>query len=133
MIVDSSAIVAIALNEPEADDFVRAIGRARVCRMSGGTWVELAAVAVRRGLFTPTWLRRTIEQYEIVIEPVTTEQAQFGHEAYERYGLGSGHRARLNFGDCFAYALAGATGEPLLFKGDDFTHTDITPALSQDR
>jgi ribonuclease VapC len=129
MIVDSSAIVSIALAEPEADAFVEALGRAKASCMSGGTWIELAAVAVRRGLFTPAWLERTIEQYGISIEPVTVEQAQIGHEAYQRYGLGSGHPARFNLGDCFAYALARATGEPLLFKGDDFSQTDIIAAL----
>ena len=60
---------------------------------------------------------------------MTAEQAAIGRTAYQRYGLGTKHRARLNFGDCFAYALAKATGEPLLFKGDDFVHTNVTSAL----
>jgi ribonuclease VapC len=68
---------------------------------------------------------------DIAIESVTEEQARIAREAYRDYGHGSGHPARLNFGDCFAYALARVTGEPLLFKGDDFTHTDITPALER--
>jgi len=63
------------------------------------------------------------------IEPVTEAQARIAREAYRDFGRGSGHPARLNFGDCFAYALARTTGEPLLFKGDDFTHTDVIPAL----
>lgn len=71
------------------------------------------------------FIRTTI----LTIEPVTVAQAQIGHDAYKFYGHGSGHVADLNFGDCFAYALAKETGEPLLFKGDDFTHTDITSAL----
>ena len=60
---------------------------------------------------------------------LTLKQARLAREAYRDFGKGSGHLAKLNFGDCFAYALANATGEPLLFKGDDFIHTDIAPAL----
>jgi ribonuclease VapC len=69
----------------------------------------------------------------VVIEPVTEEQARIARAAYRDYGRGSRHPARLNFGDCFAYALARATGEPLLFKGGDFVHTDIKPALESPR
>jgi len=69
-----------------------------------------------------------IREAAIVVEPVTEEQARLGRAAYRDFGKGSGHRAQLNFGDCFAYALARASGEPLLFKGADFTHTDISPA-----
>lgn len=65
----------------------------------------------------------------ISVEPVTKEQAQIGREAYRDFGKGSGHPAQLNFGDCFAYALAKITGEALLFKGNDFAHTDVTPAI----
>jgi ribonuclease VapC len=63
-----------------------------------------------------------------VIEPVTEAQARIAREAYRDFGRASGHPAKLNFGDCFAYALSKVTGESLLFKGEDFTHTDITPA-----
>jgi ribonuclease VapC len=65
----------------------------------------------------------------IVIEPVTEQQARIAREAYRDFGRGSGHRAKLNFGDCFAYALAKALNEPLLYKGTDFSHTDVMPAL----
>lgn len=65
----------------------------------------------------------------IEIVPVTAEHVTLGRAAYRDFGRGSGHRARLNFGDCFAYALARATAEPILFKGDDFTHTDVIPAV----
>jgi ribonuclease VapC len=68
------------------------------------------------------------EEAQIVIEPVTEAQDRVAREAYRDFGKGSGHPARLNFGDCFAYALAKVTGEALLFKGDDFAHTDIKPA-----
>ena len=69
-----------------------------------------------------------VKEARIVIEPVTEVQARIAREAYRDFGKGSGHPAKLNFGDCFAYALAKTTGEPLLFKGDDFIQTDIIPA-----
>ena len=72
-----------------------------------------------------------LQEAEVEIEPVTIEQARLAREAYRDYGKGSGHPARLNFGDCFAYALARDTGEPLLFKGDDFRRTDVTPASAK--
>ena len=70
-----------------------------------------------------------IDNFKIVVEPFTAEQAQIARQAYRDYGKGSGHRAQLNFGDCFSYALARVKREPLLFKGDDFVHTDVRPAL----
>jgi len=70
-----------------------------------------------------------IQKFNIQIEPVTAEQARIAREAYRGYGKGSGHPASLNFGDCFAYALARDKREPLLFKGDDFVHTDLRPAV----
>lgn len=72
-------------------------------------------------------LARLLHTFSIEIVPVTAHEARIGHDAYGRYGKGH-HPAHLNFGDCFSYALAKATGEPLLFKGDDFSKTDITPA-----
>lgn len=72
-----------------------------------------------------------LQATNITVEPVTQEQAQIGREAYRDFGKGSGHPAQLNFGDCFAYALAKITREPLLFKGSDFTPTDVTPALGR--
>jgi ribonuclease VapC len=70
-----------------------------------------------------------VREAQLIVEPVTEAQARIAREAYRDFGRGSGHPARLNFGDCFAYALARSMSEPLLFKGDDFAHTDITPAL----
>lgn len=70
-----------------------------------------------------------IERAEIAIEPVTVEQAKIARQAYRDYGKCSGHPANLNFGDCFSYALARVKHEPLLYKGNDFTHTDLQPAL----
>lgn len=72
--------------------------------------------------------RRTSSKSRLVFEPVTEVRARIARAAYRDFGIGSGHPAQLNFGDCFAYALARAVGEPLLFKGDDFTHTGVTPA-----
>ena len=104
---------------------------ARVRRLSAGTWIELAAVIGRRKLTTFEHLAAVVDDLQLLLEAVTAEQARIGHEAYRVYGLGSAHPARLNFGDCFAYALAKATGEPLLFKGDDFIHTDIVSAIER--
>ncbi|MEI9852093.1 MAG: type II toxin-antitoxin system VapC family toxin [Sphingomonas sp.] len=124
MIVDSSAIVAILTEEPEALAFASAITNADA-RISAGNWIELAAVTSRRRLCTAEELDQLRTRFGLTIESVTAEQAGIGQAAYRSFGIGSGHPARLNFGDCFAYALAKATGEPLLFKGDDFVHTDI--------
>jgi ribonuclease VapC len=130
MIIDTDAVVAILNDEPEAAAFARAIGIAPIRRMSAATFVELAAVVERtrdpahRGSGKHLLARIAIE-----IVPVTAEQAQIARRAYWDFGRGSGHKAALNFGDCFSYALARASREPLLFKGNDFTHTDITPAI----
>jgi ribonuclease VapC len=126
MIVDTSAIMAILLEEPEQEDFVRRLRAIGLRRISAGSWIELNVVIARRGdsrLFAGLdALRR---EFPFEIAPVTAEQAMIGVEAYRAFGQGSGSAARLNFGDCFAYALAKSTGEPLLFKGDNFIHTDI--------
>jgi ribonuclease VapC len=129
MIVDSSAIMAILLGEAEAHEFAAAMITATSCAISGGTWVELAAVAVRGGDALDAELEALMRKARIRIEPVSEQQARIGHQAYRDFGQGTGHPARLNFGDCFAYALSKATGEPLLFKGDDFVHTDVPRAV----
>ena len=126
MIVDSSAITAIVLDEPDRGAFVDRLARSSVRRVSAGTWIELSAVLTRRrdpvadAAFTVI-----VQEVTLTIEPVTAAQAQIGWDAYRAFGRGTGHPADLNFGDCFAYALAKATGEPLLFKGDDFARTDL--------
>lgn len=98
--------------------------------MSAANFLEAAIVVdAKRRPVASRRLDDLLEELDVVIEPVTEEQARIARAAYRDYGRGSGHPARLNFGDCFAYALARATGEPLLFKGDDFIHTDITSAL----
>jgi ribonuclease VapC len=128
VIVDSSAIIAILRDEPEALAFARAMDSARTCRVSAVSYVEAAAVI--DGGRSPVSSRRFddfFREIEIVIEPVTVEQARIAREACRDFGNGR-HKAGLNLGDCFAYALAKATGEPLLFKGDDFRHTDVESA-----
>lgn len=132
MIIDSSVIVAIAIREPERDWFEQVMVNAPIRRMSAGTWMELSAVAARRRLMSAEWLENVLGTHAIVIEPVSGDQARIGHAAYRRFGIGSGHQAGLNFGDCFSYALAKAMGEPLLFKGDDFTHTDVLKVIENE-
>ncbi len=129
MIIDTSVITAILREEPGATAFAEAIERAGTRRMSAATYVEIGAVI--DGARDPVASRLVddlIATAPIVIESVTADQARIAREAYRDFGKGSGHPAGLNFGDCFAYALAKATGEPLLFKGNDFSQTDVTAA-----
>ena len=130
MIVDTSALVAILRDEPDAKQYARAIEAAAARRLSAANFVEAAAVI--DGSRDPVASRRLddlIREAEITIEPVTEGQARIAREAYRDFGKGSGHPAGLNFGDCFAYALAKALGESLLFKGKDFAETDIAAAI----
>ena len=130
MIVDTSALLAILRDEPEAAACARAIESVPIRRISAANFLEAAIVI--DGSRDPIVSRRfddLLREARLLIEPVTEAQARTAREAYRDFGKGSGHPARLNFGDCFAYALAKSTGEPLLFKGDDFTHTDVACAL----
>lgn len=130
MIVDSSAIIAMLREEPDAAHFARALLSGAVPRMSAATFVEISVVLDRsRDVSDPRRLDEIIKTVGIRVEPVDVEAAQIARAAHRDFGRGSGHRARLNFGDCFSYALAKQTGEPLLYKGDDFAHTDIRSAL----
>ncbi len=129
MIVDTSAMVAILYREPEAADFARLIHDADVCRMSVATYVELSMVLESQ--LGPDGMRQAevfCRRAQIVMEPVTVDQGELARQAFVDFGKGR-HKAGLNFGDCFAYALSKATGEPLLFKGADFSLTDIKPAI----
>lgn len=129
MIVDTSALIAILRCEPDAIDYARAIEAAATRRISAVNFVEAAVVI--DGSRDPIASRRFDELVAaagLVVEPVTVEQARIARDAYRDFGRGSGHPARLNFGDCFAYALAKAAGEPLLYKGDDFAKTDLARA-----
>lgn len=132
MIIDTSALLAILRDEPEARPCAEAIERAATRRISAATFLEAAIVIdASRDPIASRRLDDLLTAAGIVIEPVTEAQARIGREAYRDFGKGSGHPAQLNSGDCFAYALARVTGEPLLFKGSDFTHTDVTPATRQ--
>jgi ribonuclease VapC len=130
VILDTSAIVAILQDEAESELFKETISANLPVRLSAGTFVELGVVALRAR--SPA-LDRLIDDFmvrtEVIIEPVTERQARIAREAYRDYGKGSGHPAGLNFGDCFAYALARDLGEPLLYKGIDFAETDVRSAL----
>lgn len=131
MIVDTSVIIAIVLDEPEAPQFFEQLAIAPSCSMSTGSWIEVAAVLVRKRIaVSKKELNELADRIGMAFVPVTLDQAEIAQAAYRAYGRGSGHRARLNFGDCFAYALAKATGERLLYKGDDFVHTDVASALA---
>jgi ribonuclease VapC len=126
MILDSSAIIAILRNEAEAPAIAQAMERhSGSCRVSAVSYVEASIVI--DGSRNPVASRRfddLIREAHIRIESVTPEQARIAREAYRDFGKGR-HRAGLNFGDCFSYALAKTVREPLLFKGDDFCHTDV--------
>ena len=130
MIIDTSVLIAILRGEPDAMLYRRAVDEAATRRVSAGTFIEAAIVVdANRDPVLSRRLDQLLEEANIVTEPVTVEQARIAREAHRDFGRGSGHPARLNFGDCFAYALARSTGEPLLFKGLDFAHTDLTPAV----
>ena len=130
MIVDSSALVAVLFDEPESAAIATELTRSAANRISAGSYLEASIVV--DGLRNPVVSSRfdaLLALHSIIIEPVTAEQAAIARQAYRDYGKGSGHAASLNFGDCFAYSLAKLSGETLLYKGDDFSHTDIRSAL----
>lgn len=130
MIVGSSALLATLFAEPDREAFARALASATAPRMSAVNHVE-AAVRVDMGGDPSAGdaFNDLVREAGITVEPVTVEQAHLARRAYRAYGRGSGSPARHNFGDCFAYALAKAKREPLLFRGDDFVHTDIEAAI----
>ena len=131
MIVDSSALVAILTNEPDGPALARILDRPGDLRMSAATYLETAMVIdMHRDPVLSAVLDELIQDVSIAIEPVTPEQARIARQAYRDYGRGSGHPANLNFGDCFAYALARDKREPLLYKGDGFVHTDLKSAMT---
>ena len=130
MIIDASAIIAILRDEPEAMSCARAIADTTMRRVSAVNFVESAVVIdASRDPIATRRFDDFVKEANISIEPVTETQAQIARDAYRDFGRGSGHPANLNFGDCFAYALARESGELLLFKGGDFAHTDIIAAL----
>jgi ribonuclease VapC len=129
MILDTSPLVAILAKEPDSELYIQAISRAPRCRISAGNFLELSIVIDGQfGVEVARQCDALFRRIGIVIEAVTVEQAHLARQAFLDFGKGR-HPAGLNFGDCFAYALAKATGELLLFKGDDFKKTDIVAAL----
>jgi ribonuclease VapC len=125
MIVDTSAIIAILQNEREAAAIADALDQAPICRISAVGYVEAGVVTdSNRNPILSRRLDDLLRDAEIQVESVTLKQAEIARYAYRDFGKGR-HKAGLNLGDCFAYALAKETGEPLLFKGADFGHTDI--------
>ena len=128
MIIDSSAILAILLREPDAGRFEDAIADAWPRRMTAVALLEATMVVEGRGgTEAGDDLDALLKRTRVEFVPVTQEQAHVARQAWRRFGKGN-HPAALNFGDCFAYALAELTGEPLLFKGEDFALTDIEAA-----
>jgi ribonuclease VapC len=128
MIVDSSTIIAVLRDEPDAAAIVEALQRASIRRISAVTYVEAAVVVDYNR--NPVLSRRfddLIRDAQMLVETVTVRQAELARQAYRDFGKGR-HKAGLNFGDCFAYALAKEMDEPLLFKGNDFAHTDVEVA-----
>jgi ribonuclease VapC len=128
MVIDTSALMAILGDEPERREFIEKVEAADVRLLSAALFVEASIVIEARfGAEGQAFLDLFIDRSGIEIVPVDEEQAREARLAYRRYGKGR-HSAGLNFGDCFAYALAMTSGEPLLFKGADFAATDVTPA-----
>ncbi len=129
MILDTSALVAILYGEPEAALYTQIIHNADICRISVANYVELSMVIENQ--IGPAGMRQVetfFRRAGIVIEPVTLEHGELAQQAFIDFGKGR-HKASLNFGDCFAYSLAKSTGEPLLYKGNDFIQTDIVGAM----
>lgn len=129
MVIDTSALVAIAFGEPEADRLVAAITDARTRLVAAPTLAEATAVVLRRrGRTGRADLARVLAAGDVEVVPMSPHAAELAADAYARYGKGVGSPGVLNFGDCLAYGVAAALGEPLLFKGDDFPRTDIAAA-----
>lgn len=132
IVIDTSAIVAVFKGEADAERIARCIDDADALLLSAANLLETSMVlsGLRSALEAgDDWLDRLLDEQDVVIEPVTAAQAQLARVAFRIYGKGSGHGAALNFGDCFSYALAKSLDTPLLFKGGDFSKTDIRPAL----
>ncbi|MBN9591289.1 MAG: type II toxin-antitoxin system VapC family toxin [Alphaproteobacteria bacterium] len=130
MIIDTSALIAILRQEEDAGIIAEAAGKAEKISISAATWFEAAIVADR---FRDPMVGRRFDdicrELSLVVVPLDEAQARIAREAYRDFGKGSGHKAQLNFGDCFAYALAKTMNEPLLYKGTDFSQTDVRTAV----
>ncbi|MBY0388101.1 MAG: type II toxin-antitoxin system VapC family toxin [Mycobacterium pseudokansasii] len=132
MIVDTSAIIAILTEEDDAARYANAIAAADVRRLSAASYLECGIVldSLRDPIISRS-LDELLEEARFVVEPVAERQARLARQAYADFGKGSGHPAGLNFGDCLSYALAVDLREPLLWKGNDFGHTDVRSALPE--
>ncbi len=122
MIVDSSALVAVLRDEPDAGSLRRVLARASRVVVGAPTLLETSIVV---GQSRHPDLDELLRDVGAVVAPFTAEHARIARDAHARYGRGSGSPARLNLGDAMSYAVAIAADDPLLFKGDDFTHTDV--------
>lgn len=132
MVLDTSALIAILLKEPECEYFIGLISQDTKRLLSASTALELMLVIESRlGEPGGRELDLFLHRAKIDIVPFDDEQTELARIAWRRYGKGNGHPAQLNFGDCFAYALSKISGEPLLFKGNDFSQTDIISVLSK--
>jgi len=125
MVVDTSALMAIALKEPQGQACMDAIIQAEMLLMSAGTLAELLIVASRRHFAQD--VKQLVADLDFEVVPVTEASARSMAQAYQRWGKGN-HPAKLNYGDCFAYALATERNYPLLYVGDDFMQTDVLSA-----
>ena len=129
MVIDTSAILAIIADEPTADDLTVRIARAAVAEMSVVSYVEAATVLLARKI-SPDRLDTLLVRLGISVVDVDVAQGRAAIRARIAYGKGTGHPAKLNLGDTFTYALAKVRGAPLLFVGEDFSHTDLVSALT---
>ncbi len=127
MVIDSSAIIAILQLEPELEQFAKAISSDPVRLLSAATMVEIGILLIAHSDAAYQEFEQLVADIEIEIVPVDEQQSRIALDAFRRYGKGR-HSARLNYGDCFTYALAKLSGESLLFKGNDFSQTDILQA-----
>lgn len=131
MVLDTSSVIAILCGEPECEFFIQLISRDSKRLISAGTVLELMIVMeARKGEPGGRELDLFLHRAKVDIVPFDSEQAELARVAWRNYGKGN-HPAKLNFGDCFAYALSKISGEPLLFKGDDFLQTDILSAAKE--
>ena len=129
MIIDTSALLAVLFAEPEREAILEAMMTASDLRISAATYVEAGVVVDgRKEPVLSRDLDDLVATLSIAIAPLTEDQARIARQAYRDFGRGSGHPARLNYGDCMSYALAKDSREPLLWKGDDFGHTDVRRA-----
>lgn len=129
IVVDTSALYAILAQEADASVFAQRLAAGDGHLISAATYVELGSVCVRHLRDGDLVLRQLIADLPATVHPFDAVQADLAIAAYARYGKGKGHPAQLNLGDCFSYALARSLDAPLLYKGDDFIHTDIRSAI----